>query len=521
MKRYYHYIFIALLAIIFGIVYSHAFDKKLDLNGDNANYLLLAENIAKGNGYAMVMPDGVIPASHYPPGYSFFLSIFMFLGINNLIFFKILNGLLFLGSLYILFYLVRKITNNNALAFVIALLPMFAPSLLHFSSMVMSEMLFLFCTVFCLLGLFKYSQKKKETPFWKSPWFYVAFLSATISYYIRTVGMATIFAVVVFYLFRKEWKQCIVSFAGIVLTIIPWSIRNSIHGIESRYFGTIMTVNPWRPESGTISTVSEFIEKMIKNFDETVIKGFKEILFPFINLDYNTGSGFIAVIAGFIILAVILYGAWNLKPLRWALMACLLAHIGLFMLWHGGNGARYVVPIAPLLFVCFYVGIYKILTTWIFKKESIFTKNLPYAFIIMAFFMIPSVNARAKIAKTPYHPAYQNYFSIAKELEKQAPNTICCCRKPELFRYFAPDIFTINYLYSTNPNEVIQDLINKKINFVVLEQLGYSSTGLYLYPAIQQNPELFPIVWHLQNPDTYLLRFEKEKAIEKLNSIQE
>ena len=518
MKR--HYIFIVLLALVFGIVYSHTFDSKLDLNGDNANYLLLAENIANGNGYAMVSPDGIVPASHYPPGYSFFLSIFMFLGISNLIFLKVLNGLLFFGSLILLYYLVRKITNNNALAFIVALLPLFAPSLLHFSGMVMSEMLFLFCTVLCLLGLFKNSHQK-EISFWKSPWFYVAFLSAAASYYVRTVGMAMIFAVLIFYIFRKEWKQCLVSFAGIILLIIPWSIRNSLHGIESRYFGTVMTVNPWRPESGTISTFGEFIEKMLKNFDETVIKGFKEILFPFINLDYSTGSEFFAVVMGFIILGIIFYGAWNLKPLRWSLIACLLAHIGLFMLWHGGNGARYVAPIAPLLFVCFYTGIYSILTTWVFKKESVFTKNLPYIFVAIIFLMIPSVNARAKVAKTSYHPAYKNYFSIAKEMEKQAKNTVCCCRKPELFRYHAPNVYTTNYLYSTNPNEVLENLIENKVDFVVLEQLGYSSTGLYLYPAIQQNQELFPIVWHLQNPDTYLLKFEREKAVEKLKSIQE
>ncbi len=49
-----------------------------------------------------------------------------------------------------------------------------------------------------------------------------------------------------------------------------------------------------------------------------------------------------------------------------------------------------------------------------------------------------------------------------------------------------------------------------------LEQLGYGSTARYLYPAIVAHQELFPVVGQIPNPDTYLLKFEREKAKEKL-----
>ena len=71
------------------------------------------------------------------------------------------------------------------------------------------------------------------------------------------------------------------------------------------------------------------------------------------------------------------------------------------------------------------------------------------------------------------------------------------------------------YAWTENEEELITGLINSGTDYVVLEQLGYSSTGRYLYPAIQKNPELFPIVMHLKNPDTYLLKFDKEKAKQK------
>lgn len=513
-----HGIYLLVLTVIFAISYQMVFDSKLDLNGDNCNYISLAKNISNGLGYSIITPDGNVPASHYPPGYSAFLSIFMFLGINNLIFFKILNGLFLYLSLIGLYYLTDKITRNRNLALVTVVLAALSPQVLHFSNIVMSEMLFLFTSVLCLIALYQYSRNTKNKKFWLSPWFYMVVVSVAFAYYLRTVGVALLFAILVFYLFRKEWMQAIGSFTGFILLILPWIIRDKINGIESRYFGTIMTVNPWRPEEGTISTFGELIKKMITNFDETVIKGFKEILFPFIEINYQEPSNILQVIFGFIILALIFYGAWSLKPLRWAIIAYLVGQIGLFMLWHGGNGSRYVVPIAPLITVCFYVGIYSLASLKI-KSSSKSTVYLPYSFLIIGLLIFPKIKAQSEEVKKPFPPPYENYFTIAKEMEKQVPKgTVCCCRKPELFNYFAPDVFTVGYLYTTESDKLIQDLINKKVDYVVLEQLGFSSTGRYLYPALMANQDLFVVTWQLDNPDTYLLKFNRKKAIEKLNA---
>ncbi|HOG04638.1 MAG TPA: hypothetical protein PK978_00165 [Paludibacter sp.] len=509
------YIFLLLLSAVFAYTFTQTFDSKLNLNGDNVHYMQLAKNLAAGNGYSHNTPEGTVPASHYPPGYSAFLAVFIFLGINNLIFFKILNGILLLGGLIGLFYLIEKQTESLSLAFVATALALFSPKILEFASMVMSEIFFFACSVVFFISLYQYAQKD-TVRFFKSPWFYLSIIAAVMAYYTRTVGAALIFALPVFFLFRREWIAALSSVAGSVLLIVPWSVRNAAHGIESRYLGTVMTVNPWRPESGNISSVGEMFEKMIVNFDETVIKGFKEILFPFLEINYDKGSGFLQVIGGLIIVAVIFYGAWKMERIKWPLIAYLAAQIGLFMLWHGGNGSRYVVPIAPFLFVGFYVGLYHlILLLW--KKEHKLKPHLPYAFLVLIFLMHAPVEAQAEAAKRPHPPPYQNYFTIAREMQKQFPkNVICCCRKPELFSYYAPNIYAVNYKYAIESNELLQDLIQKKVDYVVLEQLGYGSTVRYLYPAITANPELFQIIWHLPNPDTYLLKFEREKAEEKL-----
>ncbi|WP_298648716.1 glycosyltransferase family 39 protein [uncultured Proteiniphilum sp.] len=512
-----NWIYVLIVGVLFTLIYTMIFDAKLDLNGDNAHYLTLAKNISGGLGYSNVTPNGTIPASHFPPGYSAFLSVFMLLGIHSLVFFKVLNGILFFISLAGIFYLLCKITSNQVLAFVCTLLAVFSPQALQFSSMVMSEMLFLFCSVVCLYALYKYCTLEKGiSRFRISLWLCTVIVFAACAYYVRAAGIALIFAIVIFFLFRKQWLRGIAVGGGILLLLLPWWIRNRAIGIESRYFGTMMTVNPWRPEEGSISSVGEFIRKMIANFDETVIKGFKEILFPFIPVNYEVNSGIFQIIAGLLLLGIILYGAWNLKPLKWVFIAYLLGQIGLFMLWHGGNESRYVVPIAPFIIVCFYIGLYCLVPSRV-KGAPKTVSYLPYVFLVMVFLLWPPIKTLSVKAKDPYPPAFANYFTMAIEMQKQLPkNTVCCCRKPEFFTYFAPDLYAINYLYSIEPQEVIKDLIDKNVEYVVLEQLGYASTVRYLYPAILANEELFELVWRLPNPDTYLFKFNREQAIKKL-----
>ena len=59
-------------------------------------------------------------------------------------------------------------------------------------------------------------------------------------------------------------------------------------------------------------------------------------------------------------------------------------------------------------------------------------------------------------------------------------------------------------------NEVVSLLKDKKATHVVLDQLGFSQTGRYLYPVIQGNPEKFQGLHTIPNPETYLFKFNYE-----------
>ncbi|MFI3261666.1 MAG: hypothetical protein R3Y26_02030 [Rikenellaceae bacterium] len=500
---------LAIITIVFTIVYIFCFDAKPDVNGDNAQYVRLAQNLANGLGYSNVTPSGITPASHYPPGYAAFLAIVSLMGGANLILFKVLNGVFMLCSLLLLFYVVKQVTENWKLALLVALLPIFSTRLINFSFMIMSEMSYMFMTVLALYALYKESERETDKlVFWKSTYFYVAIVAAVASYYIRTVGISAIFAVLVFYAFRKEWKQLLASAAGVVLLLLPWSIRNSIHGIESRYMGTVMTVNPWRPEEGTISSFGEMIEKMVTNFDDTVIKGFRFSLFPILGADFKTPSDTMMIIVGLIILAIVIWGAWKMGKLRYYMLAFLIANIGLFMLWHGGNQERYVIPIIPYIFVCFFVGLYK-LTTLKFKYS-------PLLLLLFILPMVPFIMQRREISQKPYSPGYDSYFRAVNMLKKIPKGAVVCCRKPEFLVFYASNAIGTNYLYSLDTEEVIRDLVEKNVDIVILDNMGFASTVRYLYPAIKAHDDLFVPVHETEGePITYIIQFDRKKAMEQ------
>mgnify|MGYP001466130330 FL=1 len=129
-------------------------------------------------------------------------------------------------------------------------------------------------------------------------------------------------------------------------------------GLKGRYLGTVMTINPWRPEEGQVTSISEFANKAMINLYDTVIKGFTEVIFPFIQV--NEISTILMIIIGVCIVSLVLFGAWKLQNLRYLFLFYILSNIAIFLIWHSGNGARYVWPLVPFITFCFYYAIYNI-----------------------------------------------------------------------------------------------------------------------------------------------------------------
>ncbi len=184
--------FLLILGLVFIGAYYNVFDTKWDINGDNANYYLLAKGMIQGNGYVWSYSPSLTPTNHYPPGYPAILAISMTVLGDSIIPLKVMNGLFLFSSVFILYLLTKKLTRNDNLAFVVSILLLLNSHLYHFATILMSEMPYLFFT--SLAFYFVYKMEPEES-FWKSKHFYGLLLSISATYYIRSLGIVLLGAI--------------------------------------------------------------------------------------------------------------------------------------------------------------------------------------------------------------------------------------------------------------------------------------------------------------------------------------
>ena len=449
------------LVVIFLISFNYIFNSKIDLNGDNCSYYMLATSIAQGHGFADITNDAYTPSNVFPPGYPLLMSIVrLFTG--SFLAQKIMNGLFLLASSLLMFHFFKKQQIRQSVAVVAAALMLVNFQVLHFATMMMSEMSFLLFSVLSLYAL--YRSEEKGAPFWKNPFFYLTIFFAAYGYHIRTQGIAMVAAIAGFFLFTRKWKEMLGFIAGFALCLLPWMLRNKILGLgQSRYLDMIAMSNSWRPEEGTLG-ISEIISRFFDTLQMLVTKAIPNSMVPYLNVNYNAPTTLLEWLVGIIIL------------LLYTLLSVATRRLNI-----GKQFSPYILAVI-CLFAC-----------------------------------MPKLNALHKINNAQFPPNYANFFRIGEEVHKRLPKqTVVCSRKPELFYMFSKGA-VCGYQWTEDDRTLIKGLLDSKADYVVLEQLGFSSTVRYLYPAINKHPELFRVVIHLKNPDTYLLQFDREKAAKMLS----
>jgi hypothetical protein len=105
---------------------------------------------------------------------------------------------------------------------------------------------------------------------------------------------------------------------------------------------------------------------------------------------------------------------------------------------------------------------------------------------------------------------YKNYFALAEWINENADDaSITAVRKEGLFYLFSKKNVT-NDKKTLDREAQIEYLKSKNVNYIIVEQLGYSSTSKYLVPVIDRYPNKFKTIKQLQNPNTYLMQFLPE-----------
>ena len=199
-------------------------DNYNDPGRDGAVYVNGAHNINAGNGYKIdfllnfhknkELNSNKIshPGYHYPPVYPGFIALVFFIK-DSLFAIGFANVLLFVLTIIVLYFLFVKIFGDK-IALISIVLLIFNPTLFHYSTCILSEMLYL--TLSSLTFYFLLTKKNKIE------FIIISGFLAGMTFLCRYVGIFVIISGFIWLITYKRYKKGLIFGTASFITLAPW-----------------------------------------------------------------------------------------------------------------------------------------------------------------------------------------------------------------------------------------------------------------------------------------------------------
>lgn len=327
------------------------FDLRVRFHSDNAPYILLAKSFAENKTYSDIWNPTPTGYTHFPPLFPLFLSPFVYFFGTNIIVLKLSVLLLYLLSIYIIYKLLNTITNiDNSLNIFFA--PVISSFILNdyitsYSSMVRSEMLYIALSLSCIYFLFKYDTSHKQHST-KRYYLYLSIIFLVLSVYTRSIGISLLFAFLVYFILKKEYRFIILWVLVLLPVCIYWDIKPYLENKKSHRNTTHIEYFLSKDSGETTSNKFNpftFLKRLAQNT---------------IRSSFNIGK----IVARYLpplwlfISIIFIIGLIKLKSTGdffCFLKTYILIYLLIILLWPR-CGERFWVPIAPLILFFLYYG---------------------------------------------------------------------------------------------------------------------------------------------------------------------
>lgn len=327
---------------------------------DDAIYTILARALATGEGYRMINLPGDPHATHYPPGYPFFLSLLWRLAPNfpdNIVLFKFANaGWLAVAALGASAYARSRLGWAIVPSALAAAAGTLAIVVLLVTGVVLSEPMFMALLFPALLA----SERAADTGSVRTA--ALAGLLCGILALVRTLGAIVIPAALILLVWRRHWRAAATLALVAMACLVPWQLWLNAwqHEIPPVLMGKYGSYGPWLAEGlrdGGSAFVREVIIANVQSLDQ-----FLNFAFMPVRAVWPRGVAFVTVcalgvlgagtlvrrapvsawfLAGY--MAVIL--AWPFEPNRFVLALWPLLTLtwlsGILMIWRWRPGLRF------------------------------------------------------------------------------------------------------------------------------------------------------------------------------------
>lgn len=466
-----------------------AFNPALDKNGDNARYICGAISLARTGEYK----DIEHPNEHYKttdqPGVSIMLAPFVkIFGINILIF-KFLPFLLSIGAIILYFILLKNFVAKG-IAVILTLILGTQPYISTFSSMIMTEIPFIFFTLLSLWLLDKYDKSEKIN-------YIIGILCASsilMTYFSRTLGIGFSVSSVLYFVLKKDWKKAI--FLGILIFILfgGWQLRNKLVGGTSQ-----LEIITGRKGLG-LEGIAFMAGKGIKNL-LTSLNLIPQVLFADASVRWKINP---FGVKEFIILSFIFIGyVSNLIKKRSQLDLFFIIALAALCIGTPDSNllpmARYLCVFVPFFILYFYLGINFIFSFW--KKAKEYTNIVSLVLLLLLVFSnFSGTGFKIQQAHTGqlYSKPMENYFKAGKWIKENThKDIIVACRKDNTFYLFSERKAYRFASYWSKYNKEYEEKRMKyfekyNVSYLVIDT--FSNSVHTAYKIIQNNKDKFELV---------------------------
>ena len=540
------------LGVLLGALQLHPY---LGLFNDDAEYLVLGEALAGGQGYTWANDPLQPPHNKYPPGYPLAVGGVLLLtghaddAYGGIIPAKLLTLLAFAGALVLLWLLLSRTQREPGFEPLLAV-GLFAvnPFVLEYAVQIMSELPYTLLSLLALWAATRYGPERHASALRHSresgnppsdreknsvaadpaapiaatehtttrhriPWRQLLLLAvlAVLCYYVRGVGATVVVSMVLWLLFHRQMRGAIVIGGVSAVLIGLWEVRNAIVLPVTIYSYQFLLKDQENYSAGTIG-FTDLLVRIASNMEHYVLAGFLDVDRPGLSIIVSVIAGVGWLIAAF---------GWGIQLRRqFSLVAVYtFVYLGVVFIWSYASG-RFLIPVIPFLGYYGLIG-GRVLLERVFAPRA--TQGIIVAGVSLLIAMLVLANGvliRTNVERWSsdpaqyyrYDPPWSSYIQSAQWLRENLSQEDVILARRHFAMYVYSGRLTAKYRYETNDSEMGYLLSGTATKFVVEDAFAGARGDFSLLPpaleAINGGLELVYItprdppvrVWRLERP---------------------
>ena len=550
------------LGVVLGALQLHP---HLGVFNDDAEYLVLGDALAGGQGYTWANDPLEPPHNKYPPGYPLAVAGVLLLTGNaddaygGIVPVKLLTLLAFAGALAVLWLLLSRTQREPGLEPLLAVgLLAVNPFVLEYAVQIMSELPYTLLSLLTLWvavrvglegrgnsgllpALFGHSRSPRHSgesspragvrspssadradaatthPTAKEAfaWRQLALLAAlaTLCYYLRGPGVTIAVSLVLWLLVHRQVRGALVIGGASAVLIGVWQVRNAIVLPVNIYAYQFFLKEQEDPLAGTIG-LTDFLARIADNAEHYVLAGFLDVNRPGVSLIV----GAIAA-AGWLVAAF----GWGVHLRRqFSLMAVYtFIYLGLIVIWPYASG-RFLIPVLP------FVGYYGLLGGRVLLERILNPRTtqgvllMGASALIIALVLVNAVLIRTNLERWStdpaqyygYDPPWSSYLQTAQWLGANLATEDIILARRHFAMYVYSGRLTAKYRYDTDDYEMGYLLSGTETKFVIEDSFaGARGDFSQLLPALEaRNGGLELVYTTPRDPPVRVWRLERPPA---------